>query len=152
AKLLEAIDWAIAQNTDKTSDYFNRIDTGNIAVAGMSCGGLQALEVAGDPRITSLVVWNSGIFNNPIRGSASPMIPQPAKIQLQKTHSPKPYRRGGRSDLAYNNGTNDVAQSNHVPVFVGNIDAGRGGTYARPFGGDYAKVATGWFDWQLNGD
>lgn len=152
AKLLEAIDWAIAQNTDKTSDYFNRIDTGNIAVAGMSCGGLQALEVAGDPRITSLVVCNSGIFNDPIRGSAMPMMPQLDKTQLKKIHTPTLYLLGGPSDIAYNNGMNDVEQINHVPVFVGNIDVGHGGTYAQPFGGDYAKVATAWFDWQLKGD
>lgn len=152
AKLLEAIDWAIAQNKDKTSDYFNRIDTGNIAVAGMSCGGLQALEVAGDPRITSLVVCNSGIFNDPIRGSAMPMMPQLDKTQLKKIHTPTLYLLGGPSDIAYNNGMNDVEQINHVPVFVGNIDVGHGGTYAQPFGGDYAKVATAWFDWQLKGD
>lgn len=152
AKLLEAIDWAIAQNKDKTSNYFNRIDTGNIAVAGMSCGGLQALEVAGDPRVTSLVVCNSGIFNDPIRGSAMPMMPQLDKTQLKKIHTPTLYLLGGPSDIAYNNGMNDVEQINHVPVFVGNIDVGHGGTYAQPFGGDYAKVATAWFDWQLKGD
>ncbi|MGM8226961.1 poly(ethylene terephthalate) hydrolase family protein [Cellvibrio sp. ARAG 10.3] len=152
SKLLDAIDWAVAQNKDKKSIYFKKIDTKHIAVAGMSCGGLQALEVAGDPRVSSLVVCNSGIFNDPIRGNAMPMMPQLDKTQLKKIHTPTLYLLGGPSDIAYNNGMNDVEQINHVPVFVGNIDVGHGGTYAQPFGGDYAKVATAWFNWQLKGD
>lgn len=152
SKLTDAIDWAIAQNSDKNSIYFKKINTKKIAVAGMSCGGLQALEVAGDPRISSLVVCNSGIFIDPIRGNAMPMMPQLDKTHLKKIHTPTLYLLGGPSDIAYNNGMNDVEQINHVPVFVGNIDVGHGGTYAQPFGGDYAKVATAWFDWQLKGD
>jgi uncharacterized protein YciI len=49
-QMLDAIDWAIAQNKDKNSPYFNRIDTDKIAVSGMSCGGLQTLEAAPDPQ------------------------------------------------------------------------------------------------------
>jgi hypothetical protein len=47
--LTDAIDWALAQNADKSSQYFQKLDASKIAVAGMSCGGLQALEVAPDP-------------------------------------------------------------------------------------------------------
>ena len=39
-----AQNWAIAQNSDKTSQYYNRIDVTKIAVSGMSCGGLQTLD------------------------------------------------------------------------------------------------------------
>src|SRR5690554_4401882 len=53
SQLLDAIDWAIAQNSDKDSPYYNKIDVDNIAVSGMSCNELQTLEVAGDPRITT---------------------------------------------------------------------------------------------------
>jgi len=152
SKLRDAIDWAIAQNSDAKSIYFKKIDTKNIAVAGMSCGGLQALEVAPDPRISTLVVCNSGIFIDPIRGNALPMMPQQDKTHLTKIHTPTLYLLGGPSDIAYKNGMNDFEKINHVPVFVGNIDVGHGGTYAQPFGGEYAKVATAWFNWQLKGN
>lgn len=152
AKLTAAIDWALAQNADKNSPYFKKINTKKIAVAGMSCGGLQALEVAGDPRITTLIVANSGIFIDPIRGNAMPMMPQLDKTHLKKIHTPTLYLLGGPSDIAYKNGMDDVDKINHVPVFVANLDVGHGGTYAKPYGGEYGKVATAWLNWQLKGD
>jgi hypothetical protein len=152
AKLTAAIDWAFAQNTNKNSVYFKKLNTNKIALAGMSCGGLQALEVAGDPRITTLIVANSGIFIEPLRGNAMPMMPQLDKTQLKKIHTPTLYLLGGSSDIAYKNGMDDVEKINHVPVFVANLDVGHGGTYAQPFGGEYGKVATEWLNWQLKGD
>ncbi len=151
AKLTEAMDWAIVQNSDKNSVYHQRLDTDAIGVAGMSCGGLQALEVAGDPRITTLGVFNSGIFNEPMR-ERLPGIPNLDKSQLEKIHTPTLYLLGGKSDIAYENGMNDVERINHVPVFVGNLDVGHGGTYAQPHGGEFARVATAWFQWQLKND
>jgi len=152
SKLKDAIDWAIAQNGNAQSAYFKKIDTKKIAVAGMSCGGLQALDVAGDSRISTLLVANSGIFIDPIRGNAMPNMPQLDKAHLTKIHTPTLYLLGGPSDIAYKNGMDDVANINHVPVFVGNLDVGHGGTYAQPHGGDFATVATAWFKWQLKGD
>lgn len=150
AKLVEAIDWIINQNKDPRSPYYNRIDINHIAVSGMSCGGLQALEVAGDPRIKTLVVCNSGILPPP--GSAMPGMPQISKGQLNNIHTPTLYLLGGPSDIAYKNGMDDYNQINHVPVYVANLDVGHGGTYNKPHGGDFAIVATAWFKWQLKGD
>jgi hypothetical protein len=62
--LLEAINWAIAQNGDSASPYKGKLDVSKIAVAGHSCGGLQALEVSGDPRISTTLVVDSGILND----------------------------------------------------------------------------------------
>ncbi|MFN7117788.1 MAG: alpha/beta hydrolase family protein [Saprospiraceae bacterium] len=150
AQLLDAIDWAIAQNKDKKSPYYKKIDVKNIAVSGMSCGGLQTLEVAPDPRVTTAVVCNSGILGNP--GSGMPGMPSLVKDQLQKLHTPTLYILGGESDIAYNNGMDDYKRINHVPVFVANMDVGHGGTYRQPHGGAFAKVATAWYLWQLKGD
>ena len=61
--LLAAVDWAIAQNGDKASAYNGKLDVSKIAVFGHSCGGLQALEVSGDRRISTTLVVNSGILN-----------------------------------------------------------------------------------------
>lgn len=149
-QLIDAINWAIAQNNDKTGQYFNKIDSTKIAVSGMSCGGLQTLEVAPDPRVTTAMICNSGILGNP--GSGMPGMPNLKKEQLEKLHSPAIYILGGESDIAYKNGMDDFSRINHVPVFAANLNVGHGGTYGRPHGGDFAKVATAWFQWQLKED
>lgn len=149
-KLLDAIDWAIAQNADSKSPYYQKIDIDNIAVSGMSCGGLQTLEVAGDPRITTVGVFNSGVLGNPRGGM--PGMPQVTKEQLKNIKVPTLYLLGGESDIAYGNGMDDFERINHVPIFVGNLDVGHGGTYSKPYGGEFAKVATAWYKWQLKGD
>ncbi|MDR8394196.1 hypothetical protein NC796_23815 [Aliifodinibius sp. S!AR15-10] len=148
--LTDALDWAIAQNSDKDSPYHNKIDTENIAVSGMSCGGLQALEVAPDERITTVGVFNSGILPSPDSGMEG--MPSLSKKQLDKLHSPTLYMLGGESDIAYDNGMDDFKRINHVPVFMANMDVGHAGTYAEPHGGEFAKVATAWYQWQLKGD
>lgn len=150
SQLLDAIDWAIEQNNDANSTLYNKIDTSNIAVSGMSCGGLQTLEVAPDPRVTTAIVCNSGILGNP--GSGMPGMPQLTKEDLSKLHTPVLYLLGGETDIAYNNGMDDYERINHVPVFVANMDVGHGGTYSQPHGGEFARVATAWYKWQLKGD
>lgn len=150
SQLIDAINWAIAQNKDKSSPYYNKIDTTKIAVSGMSCGGLQTLETAPDPRVTTAVIYNSGILPTPSSGMAG--MPGLTKDQLAKLHTPTLYVLGGEKDIAYNNGMDDFKRINHVPVFVANMDVGHGGTYGQPHGGEFAKVATAWYQWQLKGD
>lgn len=150
SQMTDAINWAIAQNNDNSSPYFGKLDVNEIAVSGMSCGGLQALETAPDPRVTTTVICNSGILGNP--GSGMPGMPPLTKDQLSKIHTPTLYLLGGESDIAYANGMDDFNRINHVPVFVANMDVGHGGTYGQPHGGEFAKVATGWFQWQLKND
>jgi hypothetical protein len=115
----------------------------------MSCGGLQTLETAPDPRVTTAVVCNSGIIGG---GGGMPGMPALTKDHLAKLHTPTLYLLGGEKDIAYNNGMDDFNRINHVPVFMANMDVGHGGTYGQPHGGEFAKVATFWFKWQLKGD
>lgn len=150
AMLTDAINWAIAQNGDKTSQYYHKLEVTKVAVAGMSCGGLQTLEVAPDVRITTAMICNSGILGDPGRGMGG--MPKLAKDQLEKLRTPVIYILGGEKDIAYNNGMDDFRRINQVPVFAANLNVGHGGTYSRPHGGDFAKVATAWFQWQLKGD
>src|SRR6185436_301792 len=58
--LTDAIDWALAENTRAGSPYFGRIDPAQIAYSGWSCGGVQALQVAKDPRVKTLVIYILG--------------------------------------------------------------------------------------------
>lgn len=148
--LVDAINWAIAQDSDKSSQYYQKLDTGKIAAAGMSCGGLQALEVAPDPRISTTMVCNSGILSNP--GSGKGGMPNLTKAHLEKLHTPVIYILGGEKDIAYNNGMDDFRRINNLPIVAANLNVGHGGTYSRPHGGEFAKVATAWLQWQLKDD
>jgi hypothetical protein len=148
--LITALEWALAQNADPASPYHGRIDPTAVAVSGYSCGGLQALQVAADPRIKTLVIMNSGLFNevtSPIPGMNA------SKRLLGTLHTPTLYVLGGETDIAYKNGMDDFARIDHVPVFVGNvIGVGHGGTYWEPNGGKAAAAVVAWLDWQLRGD
>jgi len=148
--LLDAINWAIDQDRDEKSHYHHKLDTTKIAASGMSCGGLQALEAAPDPRVTTAIICNSGILGNP--GSGIRGMPNLTKDHLARLHAPVLYILGGEKDIAYKNGMDDFRRINHVPVFAANLNVGHGGTYGRAHGGDFAKVATAWFQWQLKGD
>lgn len=148
--LLDAIHWAMARNNDKFSQYYQKLDTNKIAVAGMSCGGLQALEVALDPRISTAMICNSGLFSDP--ASSRFELPRVGKEQLAKLHAPTIYILGGEKDIAYKNGMDDFKRINHVPVFAANLNVGHGGTYSQPHGGEFATVATAWLQWQLKND
>ncbi len=150
SQMVDAINWAIAQNSDKNSPYYNKIDITKIAVSGMSCGGLQTLETAPDPRVTTAVICNSGILGD--AGSGMSGMPNLKKDHLLKLHTPTLYILGGETDIAYNNGMDDFKRINHLPVFVANMNVGHGGTYSKPHGGEFAKVATAWYLWQLKGD
>lgn len=150
SQLIDAINWAIAQNSNKKSPYYHKIDVKKIAVSGMSCGGLQTLEVASDPRVSTVVVCNSGIFKS--LGNGKSDMPSLTKENLKKIHSPTLYLLGGEKDIAFANGMDDYERINHVPIFVANMDVGHGGTYSQPHGGEFARVATAWYKWQLKGD
>ena len=149
---IESIDWAIAQNNDPSSPYYNKIDVNNICAAGMSCGGLQTLYNCADPRIKSLMICNSGLFKTSNRARAVGGMPMPEKSKLEEIHTPVIYILGGREDIAYENGMDDFRFINHVPACAANFPVGHGGTYRQPHGGEFAVVALNWLNWQLKGD
>src|SRR5574342_257393 len=62
--LTDAIDWALAENQRAGSPFLGRIDPALIAYSGWSCGGVQALQVAKDPRVKTLVIHNTGVLNS----------------------------------------------------------------------------------------
>ena len=150
AQQIESIDWAIAQNADKNSPYYGRIDVEHIAAAGMSCGGLQTLDNATDPRLTTIMICNSGLFINP--GTAVPNMPMPAKERLQEITVPVIYILGGPEDIAYENGMDDFHRLVKVPAFAANYPVGHGGTYRQDHGGEFTVPALAWLQWQLKGD
>ena len=147
---IEGIDWAEKVNADPASPYFNKLDLKNIAAAGMSCGGLQTLANAGDPRLKALMICNSGLFTD--TSTAMPGMPMPHKDELSKIHTPVIYILGGKEDIAYVNGSDDFNRINHVPAIMVNYPVGHGGTYGQVHGGEFSVVALKWLDLMLKGD
>lgn len=137
--LKQALEWVLAQNEDKNSPYYQKLDVDNIAAAGMSCGGLQALHMSDEARVKTILVMNSGYFGDEEKATLSSMK---AKSVI--------WILGGPTDIAYENGMNDFKVIEGKPAFVCNLDGvGHGGTYMQPHGGEYAIVATSWLQWQL---
>ena len=147
-QLLAGIEWAEGANS-ASGPLQGKIDTGSVAVMGHSCGGLQALAAGADPRIDTVVAFASGVYNRPNTGLSGVHI---GKDDLARLHTPVAYVIGGPEDIAYPNASDDFARIDHVPVFMGNLPVGHGGTFNLANGGDWARVGAAWLDWQLKGD
>ena len=146
--LTDAITWAQRENGRAGSPFRGRIAVDEVAASGWSCGGLQALSAAQDPRVRTAVIMNSGFFNggtNPISGVVSD------KSLLRGLHGTVLYVLGGPTDIAVANGTDDYRRIDHIPAALVNIPVGHGGTYMQPHGGVAADVVTAWLDWRLKG-
>ena len=144
--LKQALEWAIAQNADKNSPYYGKLDIDNIAAAGMSCGGLQALHMSDDARIKTILVMNSGYFGTDESEDKASL----AKLKQKSII----WILGGSTDIAWENGNDDFKRmAGTIPACLVSLDGiGHGGTYMQPNGGDYAKVAGAWLKWWLKGD
>ena len=149
-QMIEGIDWAEKANTSVEA-LSGKIDTDKIAVMGQSCGGLMTIEAAHDPRINTIGVINSGVYNaGPNTGRS---ITTATKETLKTVHSPALYMNGGEEDAAYPNSNDDVAKLNQVPVFYGVMKgAGHIATHRHKNGGRFAEVITAWLEYRLKGD
>lgn len=135
--LIQAIDWAFKENQRPESQYYQKLDTTKVAAMGQSCGGLMTYYVAGDPRLTTIVIWNSGLFT---RNQAI----------YNSLHTPMAMFIGGVTDMAYSNAEADFnAITQNIPIFYGNLEMGHMATYDQDNGGEFARVGVAWLKWQL---
>lgn len=144
----ESIDWAIRENGRIGSPFYGRIATDRVAVSGWSCGGLQALLTAPDPRVKTAVIMNSGIYNNGVNRIEGIDVD---KSLLDELHGSVLYVLGGPTDMAHPNGMDDYQRITALPAAVVNVPVGHGGTFGEPNGGLGAQVVADWLDWQLEG-
>ena len=150
SQMIDAINWAAAENHRDGSKYFQHLNTGKIAVMGQSCGGVQAIEVAADPRVTTAMVWNSGLFAQASNMGGGKTI---GKKDLESIHVPMAYISGDATDIAFNNANADFEYVKSIPVFrAWERGVGHGGTYNQPNGGEFAGIGVAWLNWQLKGD
>jgi hypothetical protein len=141
AMLTQSMDWAVAENSRQGSALYGRLDTSKIAVAGWSCGGLEAYEVSADPRVTTTGIYSSGLLNDS------------NDYQLRRLTKPIAYFIGGPSDIAYPNAMDDWGKlPSGLPAFMGNLNVGHGGTYEQPNGGEFGRVTVLYLKWRLKGD
>jgi dienelactone hydrolase len=120
AQLLEALDWATAENKRQDSKYYQKLNPSKFAVFGHSCGGLQALEIAPDARVSTVLVMDSGIFGPgqaPKIGTPQGGAPKEGGPQggmpggAPQGGAPKMPAMGGAMAV-----TKDVLQKLHSPV------------------------------------
>ena len=140
--LIDAIDWAVAENTRAGSRFQGRLDTTAIAAMGQSCGGLEAIGASSDPRVGSTVLWNSGIFASGGLGGVD-------KTALNRLHAPVAWFTGGESDIAYGNAVDDYGRvPSRVPAVIGHYgDVGHMGLFTDPeVEREIVGVAAQWLD------
>jgi dienelactone hydrolase len=68
------------------------VDTSKVAVAGMSCGGLEAYDFARDQRVSTIGIFNSGYLDANKANFEAPQITKPIFFFM-----------GGPSDIAFGN-------------------------------------------------
>lgn len=153
---LQALDW-ITEGEGVAA--YASADVSQIAVAGQSCGGVQAYSVSDDERVTAIGIFNSGMLD------ASSPIPSTVT-------KPIFYFLGGPTDIAYAN----VSLSSYVtahkaanilasqgerdytnlppetPKWKGNLPLGHMGDYLESNGGKFGVAASNWAKWILRGD
>jgi hypothetical protein len=150
SQLIDAINWALAENSRAGSAYFHKLDTSKIAIMGQSCGGVQAIEASADPRVTTTVIWNSGLFQTPTTMAGGKPV---GKEALALLHGPTAYISGDAQDVAYLNANDDFERLNAIPVLRAyERDVPHVGTYRERNGGEFAGIAVAWLQWQLQGD
>lgn len=138
--LIDALDWTFDQNERSCSPLYQKLDTSNVAVMGQSCGGLMTYGASADPRITTIAIWNSGLFERD-------------QQIYDGLHTPMAFFIGGESDVAYPNAEADFnALNKDLPIFYGNLDVGHMATYSQDNGGEFGRVGVAWLKYQLMGD
>jgi dienelactone hydrolase len=151
SQLIDAMNWALAQNERSGSPFYHRLDTSGVAVMGQSCGGAQALEASIDPRVRTTVLWNSGLFPEPTSmAGGAPLSRTDLKRLL---HAPTAFISGDEQDSAWANANANFDLISHVPVLrAWSRGMLHSGTYSERNGGELGGVAVAWLDWQMKRD
>lgn len=143
-ELKRALEWISKEAKSKNSEYYEVADLNSIGIAGQSCGGAQVMNIAGDERVKTYMMFNSGMGEMSMAGASA--------ASFKKLNGPVLYVEGGESDVAYNNGLIDYEAINNVPVAFANLlEGGHMGTFSEEYGGSFARMALNWLDWQLKG-
>ncbi|RKS72449.1 chlorophyllase-like protein [Motilibacter peucedani] len=133
--LTGAIDWAASAERTRGSDLRHRIDLSKVAVAGHSCGGIEAMVAGEDPRVDSVLALDTGFFP-----TSAPF--GYGREELDKLHSPVLFLDGGPVDIAYENSVANYARVTVPAVHATNPDAGHAGFWHNTRNGEWDMTLT----------
>lgn len=135
-----SLDWARYQNVKPGGALQGKVDSAKMVVAGHSCGGLEAYDVAARRTdIAGVGIMNSGQL-------------QQNQAQLNAMKSPMLYVLGGSGDVAFQNGLRDFGRlPAALPAFLASSGTGHLGTYFNPDGGTYSQILKDWVLWTVKG-
>ncbi|MGW5386675.1 alpha/beta hydrolase family protein [Nocardia sp. NPDC003963] len=148
-RLTDAIDWALGAGGNQLG---GKADTGKVGVMGTSCGGVEALLAASDPRVDAVVGLNTGFFPRERFGYE--------RAELDKIEVPTLLFNGGDEDQAKQNSIDNFELLDTPAALVSQETAGHSGlTYGLDAGdtsgpmmiAGYTMV-TDWFDYTLHGN
>ncbi len=154
-QLIQALDWA-ADDRGR-GQMGGRVDVTRIAAMGQSCGGLEALVAAADPRVATTVALNTGFF------ATTPGEPPRlgyGREHLRNVHGPVLFVSGGPSDQAYVNTQANVELLDVPVVWADNPHGGHSGLW-KGYRDDRSDptimneaitVVVSWLEFVLNGD
>ena len=148
-RLTDAIDWAV--DSDEAAEQLgHKADSDKIGVMGTSCGGVEALLAAADPRVKSVAGLNTGFFPNKRFGYE--------RNALNDITVPTLLFNGGPTDQATKNSVENFDLLTVPTVLVSQETAGHSGltyglsgtdTSAQMMIAGYGMVAD-WFDYTLH--
>jgi len=146
--MIDAMDWAEAENARVGSDLQGKIDTNNMALMGQSCGGFMSAQAGTDPRVDTIGMFNSGLEEPGNGGNSFATTDVFADL-----HGPVLLINGGEVDFMYETAQRNFEIINDRPVFYGaRENAGHTATVYHPGGGEYANVASNWLLYHFKGD
>jgi hypothetical protein len=147
-ELRAALDWALAENGRPGSPYYGRIDPRMVAASGHSCGAMQAIVVADDPRVKTLIVNSAGV---PRAFPDRPLMAM-SEDRLKGIRQPAIFFFGGESDIVWKYGQASFDQVPGRPAVLVSREYGHGLTMGQSHGGEIARLGVAWLEWQLRGD
>jgi dienelactone hydrolase len=148
--MIDAFDWADAENTRQGSPLNGKIATDKMSAMGQSCGGFMSVSAGADPRVGTIGMFNSAVQppNPDGQGGGNATTDDLAKL-----HGPVLMINGGEVDFMYEPAQDNFERINHVPVFYGaRENAGHTATVFHPGGGEFANVASNWLRYVFKGD
>ncbi|MBJ7471200.1 MAG: dienelactone hydrolase family protein [Solirubrobacteraceae bacterium] len=136
-----SVEWAKTQNARVGGAYYGKLIADRVAVAGHSCGGLEAYQLAAKrPEVAAVGIMNSGQITQ-------------SQTQLNQQKAPILYLLGGSGDVAYANGQRDYTRlPAGLPAFLASDNSGHFGTWFNQNGGSYAQTLKDWILYRINGN
>lgn len=158
-----AMDWVTDRASDPSSPFCGIIDPDHLSLWGQSCGGIQCLRQAEDPRVANIVFWNSGsVLMGNIDRDAPHVFGEGRDIygtrDLKKLvlslDKPIAYFVGD-TDMARQPALGDFNDITSAPVVFAVCEIpgdSHAGTFREKNGGAFARAATAWLQWHIRGD